>query len=175
MLKLPSPPPAFGEGLLQSALANHFSWDRNQCFPGVCMWTWEQDFVVITPAGRVWEIEIKTSAQDWQNDSKKDKWESKHWSKVARLYYCVPAQLIAKMPEIPDYAGVLVATVKGNRIGLHEHRPAKNRSTFSISPAWLHKLYRSTYFRFWRSRRHDPTAGIFLPAQEQEQKLLQNA
>lgn len=169
--------PQLSEDLLVSALALYFDWARNQCFPRVSMWTWEQDFVVVTEAGRVWEVEIKLTRADWKADASKDKWETQSWKKIARFYYCVPTELIAKgVPDwVPDYAGILVLekkffkptkySVGGDKITISEHRPAKNRSKYALASHMLMRLYRSTYFRFWRSGRIDPQKLPYVPVE----------
>lgn len=182
MLVLPKAP-GLSEYSIQSALASYFGWDQHLCFPRVQMWLWEQDFVVITKAMKVWEVEIKTSMTDWKNDLKKDKWESQNWKKVSRFYYCVTSELLVNgIPDwVPDYAGVLevrevVLTknetkVPGKRVQIRIRREAQNRSTFKISERWLMKLFKSTYFRFWRSQRHDPMSEVFVQAEEPPQLI----
>jgi hypothetical protein len=175
--------PGLGEYSIQSALANRFDWNRNKCFPRVKMWSWEQDLVIVTEAGKVWEVEIKTAMQDWRNDFKKNKWTSLHWKKISRFYYCVTPELLKNgIPDwVPGYAGILVAsqefyaktktTPAGDRIEIKEMRPAQNRSLFKIEPPAMNRLLISTYFRFWRTQRHDPMSSVFLQAQEYPDEL----
>lgn len=167
MLKVNQTPPA-SEELLQSALAKYFDWYGKWCFPSVCMWRWEQDFVVVTDSMKVWEVEIKVSREDWRADQHKSKWKDPNWQKVSRFYYCVPVQLIADgiPPWVPEYAGVITATKAKDGWRLRTAREAKNRSTFKLSDKWLNKLLSSTYHRFWRTRKFDPMHGMFVKCEE---------
>jgi hypothetical protein len=173
-------PPKTSEPMVQSALAAHFDWSRNYCFTCVSMWNWEQDFVVITEAMKVWEVEIKLSRADWKIDGEKTKWESQHFAKVSRFYYCVPGELLKMQgrhckPVIPDfvpeYAGLLAFFLVGKQWRIFEVRPAKNRSTFKISLIWLQRLLRSSYYKFWLTRKHPPNSGAFFQAQDPAQSI----
>ena len=74
------------ESLALTALGHFFDYSRNQVFPNVHLYDWESDLVVVTPAGYLWEVEVKTTLQDWKADSSKSKWKSLNWPKVNRFY-----------------------------------------------------------------------------------------
>jgi hypothetical protein len=61
---------------MQKALLHHFDWKANPCFFNSGLLKWESDLLVISAAGYMTEVEIKTNWADWKNDPQKDKWAS---------------------------------------------------------------------------------------------------
>lgn len=74
---------------------------------------WESDYLAITKAGLIHEVEIKISKHDYKNEAK-NKWakfalfESRNESTMIPdfFYYCVPENLLS-VEEVPEYAGLL--------------------------------------------------------------------
>ena len=74
---------------------------------------WESDYLAITKAGLIHEVEIKISKHDFKNEAK-NKWakfalfESRNESAMIPdfFYYCVPENLIS-VEDVPEYAGLL--------------------------------------------------------------------
>lgn len=151
------------EEQVQGVLAGYFDYAQNYCFRSVFAFEWEADFVVVSKAMRLWEIEIKVSMGDWRADAEKQKWTSDNWRYISRFYYAVPAKLLKNgiPPWVPEWAGVLAlqtGTKPGhtNKLYVRNERQAKNLGGERISDSQLFKLLRSTYFRFWRNQKHDP-------------------
>lgn len=74
---------------------------------------WESDYLAITKAGLIHEVEIKISKNDFKNESKNKSakfalFESRNESTMIPdfFYYCVPENLIL-VEEVPEYAGLL--------------------------------------------------------------------
>lgn len=74
---------------------------------------WESDYLAITKAGLIHEVEIKISKHDFKNESKNKSakfalFESRNESTMIPdfFYYCVPENLIS-VEEVPEYAGLL--------------------------------------------------------------------
>ena len=74
---------------------------------------WESDYLAITKAGLIHEVEIKISKHDFKTEAK-NKWakfalfESRNESTMIPdfFYYCVPENLLS-VEEVPEYAGLL--------------------------------------------------------------------
>lgn len=158
-------PLAYSETLCTAALGLYFDYRQNQVFPRVHVWDWEADLVIVTKASRMYEVEVKISMSDWKADVKKDKWNSRHWQKISRFYYAVSEPLLARgwpdgkyvTPDfVPPWAGVLCMKLVHGRVEIKEVRKPKNLGGQEVLPSVLHRLYRSTYFRFWQTGKHRP-------------------
>lgn len=89
---------------------------RNACkylIHNLFIFDWESDYLAITKAGLIHEVEIKISKHDFKNESKNKSekfalFESRNESTLIPdfFYYCVPENLIS-VEEVPEYAGLL--------------------------------------------------------------------
>lgn len=89
---------------------------RNACkylIHNLFVFDWESDYLAITKAGLIHEVEIKISKHDFKNESKNKSakfalFESRNESTLIPdfFYYCVPENLIS-VEEVPEYAGLL--------------------------------------------------------------------
>lgn len=89
---------------------------RNACkylIHNLFVFEWESDYLAITKAGLIHEVEIKISKNDFKNESKNKStkfalFESRNESTLIPdfFYYCVPENLIS-VEEVPEYAGLL--------------------------------------------------------------------
>ena len=83
------------------------------------VYRWESDFLYVTKAGYVYEIEIKVSHSDFVNDMKKvekhqilegkyvfKKWDKEYPQRPNYFYYAVPEGLVT-IEEVPEYAGLI--------------------------------------------------------------------
>jgi len=103
----------------------------NLCVPNVS-WgflNYEADLLILTAAGWLKEVEIKTSISDLKRDILKPKHEN--WecptNPVSQLFYAMPYGLWEKVkddPPIPEHAGIIV--VRGmEKYGCDEPKVAK--------------------------------------------------
>lgn len=174
----------FTEELCTSGLASYFDWQVNTVFPNVHLFDWEADLLIVTKAGCLWEVEVKTSMTDWKADAGKDKWESQKWKNIKKFYYAVPLNLlkasvielekdgkpwyhkITEQPmtktvyEIPEWvpvrAGVLGLHLREGRVEVRLLREAQPFGNYKLTAELSLRLYRSAYFRFWSTRKHRP-------------------
>lgn len=146
------------EEQVQAALANYFDYKRNLCFRSVFLYDWESDFLVVTPSGYTWEVEIKISLQDWKADAEKQKWGSPRIKDLSRFYYAVPDKLLEhNIPEfVPEWAGVLVIKRKNGKLFIRTVRKPSGKKGKKLTNSEMLRLYKSTYFRFWRNNALDP-------------------
>lgn len=89
---------------------------RNACkylIHNLFVFDWESDYLAITKAGLIHEVEIKISKHDFKNESKNKSakfalFESRTETTMIPdfFYYCVPENLIS-VEEVPEYAGLL--------------------------------------------------------------------
>lgn len=157
MIRFQCPDSVHTESLMQKALLHHYDWRQNPCFFNSGLLAWESDLLVISEAGYMSEVEIKTDWTDWRNDQKKDKWGplaiDRYWQWIKNFSYAVPRQLFDKhgLPDnISATAGVLVVTANsGGRLPSVEvvRKATTNLNAKKLSSEMRHKLYRSTYFK----------------------------
>lgn len=141
-----------------TALVGHY-WINN-----TVMVEWEvdggrADFVIISKARYLTEIEIKVTAEDWKKDLKKAKWTMAKRPHVSRFFYCVPRSLLEAMGSdpliLPPNAGILqVAAYVGER-GRWDHvgvvmEAQRLKGAKKISAETIQAIYKAAYFRFWR-------------------------
>ena len=133
----------------QDILARSFRWFDNRIFTNVWFAGGEMDLAVVTKAGMLWEIEIKTTKSDWAADSKKRKWGHPDRHKISRFYYAVPRTLVMWPPwQMPDYAGIIAIGQSSAWV----HRKARVRRGYKVTQQELDNFMRSTYYRYWRER-----------------------
>jgi len=111
----------------------------------------ESDFIAVSKSGYVWEVEIKVSRSDFQNDFKKTikTGKNKHeylkldsFFKPNKFCFAVPEGLISK-DEIPDYSGLIYVKKSGLTIVkqpkfLHKQNLFDNKTFLK---AMLNKFY----------------------------------
>ena len=111
----------YTESEIQKYLRWHFMTPNGAKYQieNLFVYRWESDYLHITKAGYVYEVEIKVSRSDFFNDMKKvdkhqileNKYELKSYEKEQPdkpnyFYYAVPRGLV-KPEEIPSYAGLI--------------------------------------------------------------------
>lgn len=110
------------------------------------------DFVMITAAGYLTEIEVKVSRSDWRADLAKPKWLGMPaW--VSRFVYAVPEEL--GIPDwVPTHAGVW-HVIKDQRHGLSVYtaRAPKKIGGEKVPDVIVQKWMRNLYYRYWDQRR----------------------
>lgn len=93
---------------VEIAVAAYFTPRVNLIVPNVS-WGFhihEVDMMVVTPAGCVYEVEIKVSRADLKADLRKG---HGHHSKIIRkLYFAIPEALLDSVDLVPERAGILV-------------------------------------------------------------------
>jgi len=149
-------PSKLTESEAANALASRFDWFRNLVLPNVYLCGGEMDLAVITPAGYLWEFEIKLSLSDWKADANKAKWNHPGRRFVSRFYYVVPEALIEKAPEfVPESAGLIKLHHTKWDWWVSVVREPKGRRGEKVTPAMREKFYNKSYFRYWRNRYRD--------------------
>lgn len=140
-----------------NALAWSFDWSRNTVFPNIYMCGGEMDLAVITPAGYLWEFEIKLTLADWKADANKSKWRHPSRKYISRFYYAVPEGMAEKVPDfVPESTGLIeFVYLKGRG----EWRPSEVRKATGkrgekVSDIMLKKIMEKAYYRFWGQRWH---------------------
>jgi hypothetical protein len=112
------------EGSVLARLAHLMDYWKNLCVPHVYLGTSsrEMDMAVVTPARRLWCIEVKLSLADWKRDLTKQEYPAS--VRPTRFYYAAPASLVTwhddpvrpwrSCPDLPDWipahAGILWLT-----------------------------------------------------------------
>lgn len=156
------------EPRLQRALALWINYRRHFCLTNVAgglgFWSrGEMDFIAVTGAGYVIEIEIKCTMADlrreWRSENKvhKHKLVSTATKGIRRYFICVPTKMIDKakaeieaQPSLA-YAGILMASeAKDGHVFIHMVRPAQNLKTArKLGPAEYLKIAHLAMMRFW--------------------------
>ncbi len=159
------------EHSLQRALAVWINYRRHFCLTnvngGLGFWSrGEMDFIAVTSAGYVIEIEIKCSLADlrreWRNPNKVDKHRrvATATKGIRRYFICTPQPIAEKakaeieaQPELA-YAGILRAVQpyadQPSRINIGVVRPAQNLKTSrKLAPHEYLKLAHLAMMRYW--------------------------
>lgn len=92
---------------MELALARYINIRQNLVVPNV-YWGFtehECDLLVLTKAGYLWEIEIKTSKADLLQDQKKR--HGYRSDKIKFLYFAIPEKLLKHKALIPERAGII--------------------------------------------------------------------
>ena len=142
---------------MEIALANYFNPRRNLIVPNV-WWgmglNHECDLMVMTRAGYVYEIEIKTSKADLVRDLKKPHGHGD--DKIRKLYFCIPASLFEECQDlIPEPAGIIVFHEEGDDhlCYCHKKREAKTTRARPLDRDEREKLYQLAAMRIWTLKR----------------------
>lgn len=142
---------------MQKSLLLHYDWRQNACFWNTYLADWESDFLCVSKAGYVTEVEVKVSWGDWMQDQTKDKWKptphnTKQWLKFKNFCYAVPHPMYEKrgIPEwVPETVGIITVearefkTTKVREI----RKPTAIPGALALDQQGLVRLYRSHYFR----------------------------
>jgi hypothetical protein len=141
------------EAVAANALASKFDWFRNLVLPNVYLCGGEMDLAVITPAGYLWEFEVKMNLSDWKADANKAKWSHPGRRFVSRFYYVVPEALVEKEPDfVPPSAGIIKLHHTKWDWRASVVREPKGRRGEKVTPHMREKFYTKSYFRYWRNR-----------------------
>lgn len=153
---------------IQRALAVWINYRRHLCLPnmngGLGFWSrGEMDFVAVTGAGFVIEIEIKVTLADlrreWRSPVKIEKHRRAHTvtKGLRRFFICTPAKIAQKAREeieaepLLAYAGILKAVEQHERsawVGMV--RPAQNlKSARKLTPDERMKIGHLATMRLW--------------------------
>jgi hypothetical protein len=147
------------EYVAANTLALKFDWARNIVFPNVYMCGGEIDLAVITPAGYLWEFEIKLTLADWKADANKSKWSHPSRKYISRFYYAVPEGMAEKVPDfVPESTG-LIELYYNRRRGdwlTNEVRKATGKRGEKVPDISIKKIKEKAYFRYWGQRWHKP-------------------
>lgn len=136
---------------IEMQVAKYFNYCTNIIVPnvswGIYGLRYEADVVVLRPSGFAVEIEIKISKADIKRDLQKT---HRHGSKLFReLWFAVP-DILAQDQNIPEYAGVLAVTAKGDSFEIHKVRlPKINKSAILWPETSRNKLLHLGAMRIW--------------------------
>jgi len=153
------------ETSIQRALAHWINYRRHLCLPnvngGLGLWSrGEMDFIAITGAGYIIEVEIKCTLADlrreWRSHEKIHKHVRAHTvdKGIRRFFICTP-QKIAQLARFDieaqpmlSYAGILSVSDEGNYVKMV--RPAQNlKSARKLRPDEYMKIGHLATMRFW--------------------------
>lgn len=142
------------EAIAVTALASHFEWFRNMCFPNVYFAGGEMDLCIVTLANYVWEVEVKLSLSDWRADEQKGKWWDKDRQYVSRFYYAVPTKLLENIPEFVGKEVGLIELYKygSGGYGAKIIRPSTIKRGLKITERQRANLFSKVYWRYWQKR-----------------------
>jgi len=171
-------PISWNEGTVLARLANAFDYWHNLCVPNVYLGASrrEMDLAVVTPARRLWCIEVKLSLADWKRDLAKPDYPPS--VRPTRFYYAAPAALVKwtddpanhyrNCPIIPDWipshAGIIwftnervVTTLENGHCQVIDFpqltgriRPAKSLHRQPISERHYQELLHKLGNQYWR-------------------------
>jgi hypothetical protein len=153
------------EAVIQRALAVWINYRRHLCLPnvngGLGLWSrGEMDFLAITGAGYIIEVEIKCTLADlrreWRSPVKIEKHRRAHTvdKGLRRFFICTPRSISQKAraeieaEPLLAYAGILSFHDESKYVGIL--RPAQNLKTArKLKPDEYLKIGRLATMRFW--------------------------
>lgn len=156
-------PPPVTERVIQRALAIWINYRTHLCLPnvngGIGLWSrGEMDFLAVTGAGYVIEVEIKCNLADlrreWRSPVKIEKHRRAHTvtKGIRRFFICTPDKIFQRAREeieaepLLAYAGLL--RYQGSHIGVV--RPAQNLKTArKLDGEERMKIGHLATMRFW--------------------------
>lgn len=159
-------------GRILFALARHFDWWSFRCATEFQIDGYQADFVTVTRAGYLTEVEIKVSRKDWRAPKEARKALAiKDRPHIARFFYAVPETLFKpgqpffqQIPSfVPPWAGVLVVSAdsNGGYDIVREARAARRFAAKPITSAHERQMLDGFYYRFWRQRMETERARLF--------------
>ena len=149
---------------MELAVCELFCHRRNLIIPNMywSMFDYEIDLLVVTKQGLAWEVEIKVSKQDLLKD--KEKHHTHNSSKIARLYFAIPTELLKFTEHIPENAGIVevfhydYGYKKDFKARLH--REAKIKSEHRFTEQDRNEMYRLGAMRLWTVKRQLRRLGL---------------
>ena len=109
----------------------------------------ELDLLIMTPSGRCYEVEIKTSKADLKRDHLKQHHHKSN--RIARLYFAIPERMKPDIDLVPESAGILIVGKAGS---VSEHRKAKlNTTAENLSNKDTLNLARLGMMRIWNLKK----------------------
>lgn len=133
---------------IEVCVARHFDYRRNLIVPNVYWglgFRHECDVLVMTDAGFLTEIEIKTSRADLKNDLKKI--HGHRSDKIRRQFFAVPEKLVSTAQEILDTKWGILKVHGGFCETIRTARLNKNAS--ALTPNEIAHLYKLAAMRTW--------------------------
>jgi len=166
-MTLPVPKrPALTEQSIQRELVRMLGYQRVLVVPNLRYYH-EMDLAALTPAGCLWEYEIKVSQHDWNRDREKDVIpEVPEWAKANPdwvKFYSVPRRRLAHVKRfyyvyaegltcpswVPEWAGLISARPCPHHVELTHVRPATNRRVEKPPEKFRLAMLLSIYHRYW--------------------------
>lgn len=149
-------------GRILFALARRFDWWSFRCATEFQIDGYQADFVTVSRAGYLTEVEIKISRKDWRAPKELRKALAiETRPHIARFFYAVPETLFSQgvpfaqqIPSfVPPWAGVLVCC--GDGVGydsVREVRAAKRFDAQPLTPELQLQMLEGFYYRYWRQK-----------------------
>ena len=121
---------------------------------------WESDFLSMSKAGYLHEVEIKLTKSDYKADFKKKRktyggkeGKSKHaqiesGALVSYFWFAMPEGLV-ELEEVPEYAGVIYVRKSKGLLTLHPARPAPKLNKNPIGAEGIRRILQKTTWKFW--------------------------
>jgi hypothetical protein len=139
---------------IELAVAKYFGWRRNIIVPNI---SWglgfkhELDVLIVTPAGRNYEIEIKISKSDFIRDFQKSHHHTSN--RIHHLYYAIPSFMASfVMEKAPQHNGVL-EIMANSRVVIRRYA-SLNKTARKLTSEEMTKLYELAAMRIWSLKEH---------------------
>jgi hypothetical protein len=137
---------------LEFLVAKYFDYRKNLIIPNVS-WGWtthECDLLVVSPSGRVLEVELKISKSDLLNDLKKP---HHHKAKnIHEVWFAVPEELLEAAKEVLDskFGIAYIHKCSNGKYVVEKARKAKtNTKVKAATEKDVEKLKRLLCMRIW--------------------------
>jgi len=109
----------------------------------------ESDIIAVTKTGYLVEYEVKISRADFLADRRKTKWKEYaiFYDKAPKHFYYIIPEGIAKIEELPSFAGLITFTEnEGRYIFTTKHKP-KILNRLKATEEQKYKLLKKLYYK----------------------------
>lgn len=161
---------------IELAIAQNYGWKQNLIVPNISwgLLDYEADIIIMSKAGIVTEIEIKTSRSDLIADSFKS---HKHKSNLVKyLYFAIPRKLEKSISYIQENAGIYIVETNGNV--KKERNATTNPDFIKLKKEQRYNLARLGTMRIWnlKQRLHESIQSYknFIKAFENKNMRVKN-
>lgn len=124
--------------------------------PNAYLYSWESDYVRVTPAQYAHEYEVKRTVGDFNADFKKT---TKHatlriamerkMSCPRSFHYVMPEAIVARC-EIPDYAGLIMVVENEQGVFLRQEKKAPILKAIKLQDYQIRSVRNTARYRMWR-------------------------
>ena len=145
---------------IEYAVSSYFGTRQNLIVPNVYPMNfgfrggYEMDIAIMSPAGYLQEVEIKTTRADLVKNLSKDRWRYSTFGISKKMWFAMPEKMNTEdcIYFVPVWAGILIVNNKGKVRPTRDAQVNKDAKKLSVNQQY--KLARLGAIRIW-SMKHE--------------------